>query len=113
MFVNLAPTKSHGLGRACCASCAEHGGSCGGMGHGVQEYLPVSWQKELAAFSLGGPIPPPRPGVQGLGDTVGALISSPAAWIVGLGLLVTVGHAIATRGRVLRSKRAYKRLRDF
>jgi hypothetical protein len=113
MFVNLTVTPSKparpGLGGACCSSCAEHGGSCGskGMGHGVQEYLPVRWQNELAAFSLGGPIPPPSPGIQGLTD--------PTTW--GLGTWAMIGggalllmFAGKKMNRRRRSRAAYRRV---
>ena len=105
MFVNLAPAKSHGLGGACCASCAEHGGSCGGggMGRGVQEYLPVSWQRELAAYSLGGPIRPPRSGL-GLFDSLDTSTWGTTEWLVlaaaGGVLLWLVSGADETRARV-------------
>jgi len=79
------------------------------MGHGVQEYLPVSWQKELAAFSLGGPIPPPRPGVQGLGDT--------SQWIgaaVGIGgfmlLMAMIGKGARRKSK---STAAYRRVMEY
>lgn len=108
--LTVSPSKPArpGLGGACCSSCAEHGGSCGGLGRGVQEYLPVSWQKELAAFSLGGPIPPPSPGVQGLMDSWGA----GTVLMVGGGALLLM-MALKRTNRRRKSRAAFRRVRGY
>lgn len=108
--LTVSPSKPArpGLGGACCSSCAEHGGSCGGLGRGVQEYLPVSWNKEFAAFSVGGPIPPPSPGVQGLTDNWGA---GTWAMIGGAVLLLMYTGKKARAGD--RSRAAMRRVRGY
>ncbi len=106
MFVNLAPTKSKGLG--CAGSCG-CGGTCGGgLGHGVQEYVPNSWQRMFAGYSLGGKMfPPPGMGAIDL-TTVGV-----GTWtlIGGAGLLLMMGMKRKLKRQ--RSARLMRRVRGY
>lgn len=103
MFVQLTPGLS-GLGHEC--HC---GGACcssKGVAGGVQEYVPNSWQRELAAFSLGGPIRGRR-GCGGLGDTSQWI---PAAIGIG-GFLLLVGFIGKGANRKRKSRALMERVR--
>ena len=111
LSISFAP-KPKGVG-SCCSHCAEHGGSCGGkkpgmagLGHGVQEYVPNSWQEEFAAYSLGSPLFNPQPGrnLVGMGD-----ITDPSSWGIGAWALIGGGALLFLMGAKHANKRRKSR----
>src|SRR5579864_7375475 len=89
MFVNLSPSKPKLSGLGCAGACG-CGGTCGGkgMGHGVQEYVPNSWQQMFAGYSLGGMLPPP-----GMGS-----LTDPTTWGMGTWAMIGGGALLLMMG---------------
>lgn len=118
-YANLAILPSQlnrGVSGLGCCGC---GGSCAekksGLGHGVQEYVPNSWQEEFAAFSLGQPLFNPRAGrnLVGMGDVLDMTSWGPGTWalLAGGALLLFTGAKKVSRRR--RSRKAFRRVRGY
>jgi hypothetical protein len=127
MYANLAILPSQlnrgvsglgscGCGGSCCSGKDKHShGMAGGLSHGVQEYVPNSWQEEFAGFSLGGPLFNPQPGrnLVGMGDLLDMTTWGPGTWalIGGGALLLMFGAKKLNRRR--RSRAAMRRVRGY
>lgn len=121
-YANLAMLPSQlnrGVSGLGCCGC---GGSCSekksGLGHGVQEYVPNSWQEEFAAFSLGQPLFNPRAGrnLIGMGDVLDVGTWGMGTWaalIIGGAMLLGVTATAKKVRRVRRSRKAFRRVRGY